>query len=71
MDVSTERTDLPTCPGCGRVDHDWWDGRGVNDEYWVVECAHCGIRYTCVAYRTISFTTTRAYPHQRTGGSGV
>ena len=40
----TEWTTFPTCPACGMIDQDWWDGLESkwDGDVWDWECQQCG-----------------------------
>ncbi len=39
----TEWTDYPTCPHCGAIDQDWWDGLPPKNDgdSWDENCGDC------------------------------
>ena len=52
-------TEYPTCPYCGEMDQDWWDGRpNANDsDSWVTRCGFCMKNYTVDICIDVSFST--------------
>jgi hypothetical protein len=54
-----EWTALPTCPYCGTVDHDWWDGLGPkhDGDEWTTVCGHCGKEFRVTMCVEATFRT--------------
>lgn len=52
--------DYPTCPSCGFVDQDWWDGlpSKVDGDSWEWTC-ECGAVCTITMSLEASFDTER------------
>lgn len=55
----TEGTWAPTCPHCGVVDQDWWDGTALKDDgdTEVVDCGSCGKPYETTLHVSTDFDT--------------
>ena len=64
QEINTEWRDLPTCPGCGIQDEDWWDGTAMKSDgdTEVSECPNCHTKYRTTMSITTDFTTEKISP---------
>lgn len=60
-EINTECTEYPTCPHCGEVDQDWWDGQPprYDGDKWDVTCHNCDKTYQVELEVEWSFTTEK------------
>lgn len=59
--IATEWTEYPTCPYCGEVDQDWWDGCGLDGDGAkdTTACPSCGKKYKRIMCLETTFTTEK------------
>lgn len=65
----TEWTDLPVCPYCGEVEHDWWDGLPPKNDgdSWGADCGNCEGEYTTTMSVSTNFDTVKGHHERITG----